>query len=54
MERIYHNFKTWEDHQFGMYETTCFMDQQTLVSECESLLKCPPWLQECMVFVALN
>jgi hypothetical protein len=52
--RVFHPYQKWEDHQFGMYQTTCFMDAQTMITDCEVLLGCPEWLWESMQFVAHN
>ena len=54
MEREFTNYKTWEDAKMGMYETTCFMDQENMILECETLLKCPEWLEEAMKFCAFS
>lgn len=54
MNRVFHPFNKWEDFEQGMYETTCFLDDSTMISECESLLKCKEWLWESMVFVSHN
>lgn len=55
IERIYHSYDKWEDYQHGMYDTTVrFMDEQTLIHECEVMLKCPGWLYESMHFVTSN
>lgn len=51
IEQIFHPFTKWEDNQFGMYKTTCFMDQHQMMSECYQLLSCPEWLWETMGFV---
>jgi hypothetical protein len=51
IEQKYHHFKTWECNKFGMYETTCFMDEYKMIEDCKLLLSCPEWLQECMIFV---
>lgn len=54
MKREWTNYNTWEDAKLGMYEFTCFMDPEQLVLECETLLKCPQWLEEAMKFCAFN
>lgn len=54
IERVYHPYDLWEDYQQGMYEMTCFMDEQKLIADCEQTLKCPEWLMECMLFVSHN
>lgn len=54
MDRVYFHFKDWEDREFGMYETTCFMDEQKMIQDCVQLLNCPSWLWECMTFVTHN
>lgn len=51
MNRIYHPYTLWEDHESGMYTATCFMDNHRMITECEVLLKCPEWLYESMSFV---
>ena len=52
MKQVYHPFNKWEDYNFGMYERTCFMDENELVNDCEVLLSCPEYLYECMTFVS--
>jgi hypothetical protein len=54
MERIYHPYNDWEDFREGMYKTTCFMDQMTMVQDCLSTLACPQWLEESMMFCVVN
>lgn len=49
--RIYHPFTSWEDHQFGMYEKKCFMDEMKIVKDCELLLKCPEFFYESATYV---
>ena len=48
IERVFHPFTNWEDYAFGMYEKTCFMDEHSLMVDCEVLLKDPSWLYESM------
>ncbi len=54
MERIYHGYEVWEDFKEGMYQTTCFMDPDSMIKDCVMLLTCPEWLEECMSFVIHN
>lgn len=54
MDREWTHYKTWEDAKCGMYDSTCFMDAETLILECETLLKCPEWLEEAMKFCAFS
>jgi hypothetical protein len=54
IERVYHHFETWEDFKWGMYDKTCFMDEQTMINDCMILLACPKWLWESMTFVSHN
>lgn len=54
MTQVFHNYNKWEDFKFGMYETTCFMDVQRMIEDCEALLGCPEWLWESMTFVSHN
>ena len=48
MDRIYHNFKKWEDNENGMYKKTCFMDEQKMIYDCAILLRSQEWLYEAM------
>jgi hypothetical protein len=50
IERVYHPYIKWEDHEFGMYKKECFMDEQRMIKDCELLLRCPEWLWESMQF----
>lgn len=50
--RIFHPYTVWEDHLNGMYQKSCFMDEHSIVGDCEILLSCPEWLRESMEFVA--
>lgn len=52
--KIYFNYKKWECFQLGMYETTCFLDEETMIRDCLSTLRCECWLEECMRFVMYN
>jgi hypothetical protein len=54
IDRIYHSYLLWEDYKLGMYEKTCYMDEQRIVQECIQLLSCPEWLYETMSFVTHN
>jgi len=54
MDKIYHNYKHWEDFIMGMYESTAYMDDAPLIKECINLLSCPEWLNESMLFVSHN
>lgn len=54
MNQIFHNYKTWEDYKFGMYENIAFMDDEPLIRQCIDVLSCPEWLWECMTFVSHN
>lgn len=54
MDRIYSNYKLWEDFKNGMYETTCYMDSSMLAQECAQTLSCPEWLEESMMFCIIN
>ena len=51
IERIYHPYDSWEDFKNGMYKTTCYMDPQPLITECEDMLKCKEYLWESMNYV---
>jgi len=54
MERVFHPYHLWEDHQFGMYQNVSYMDEQQLIKDVELTLRCPPWLEESMKFVSHN
>lgn len=54
IERVFHPFHLWEDYKMGMYEKTCFMDDESMVRACEATLSCPELLWECMQFVSHN
>lgn len=54
IERVFHPFNKWEDYRWGMYDKTCFMDDEQMVNECIVLLSCPEWLYEAMSFVSHN
>lgn len=54
IERVFHPYTKWEDYRWGMYEVTCFMDQERMIHDCEMTLRCPEWLWECMTFVSHN
>lgn len=51
MDRVYFPYDKWEDYNLGMYQKTCYMDEQSLITECETLLACPEWLSETMGFI---
>lgn len=52
--QIFHPYTKWECNQFGMYKTTCFMDEHNLIKECMELLSCPSFLEESMFMVTHN
>ncbi|MFN8738720.1 MAG: hypothetical protein ACK5YR_02260 [Pirellula sp.] len=54
IERVYHSYEKWEDYKWGMYEKTCWMDEEQMTNECQNLLSCPEWLEEAMMFVATD
>lgn len=54
IERVYHPYDQWEDWQMGMYEKTCYMDDELITLACAATLGCPELLWECMQFVSHN
>lgn len=52
--RVFHPYTKWEDHHFGMYQNFAFMDEPSLIKDCELTLRCAPWLEEGMKFVSHN
>lgn len=54
IERVFHPYNQWEDFKMGMYEKTCFMDDESMVVNCMATLSCPELLWECMQFVSHN
>jgi hypothetical protein len=51
MIQIFHPYTKWECHENGLYKTTCFMDDHSMIQECYQLLSCPEWLYESMSMV---
>lgn len=54
IERVYHPFSEWEDFKMGMYEKTCYMDDEMMVQASMNTLSCKELLWECMQFVSHN
>jgi hypothetical protein len=49
---VYHPYTKWEDYKWGMFDKTCFMDEKTMIHDCEMILRIPEWLWESMTFVS--
>ena len=55
IKRYFYPYTEWECFKNGMYDTTTRrMDQHQLITDCETMLKCPQYLRESMLFVTHN
>lgn len=50
-ERVFHPYSTWEDFKWGMYDKTCYLDEQRLIHDAAMTLSTPGLLWEAMTYV---
>lgn len=54
MERIFYNYKKWEDYKTGMFEVKKINNEKELINLAKTILSNPKKLLEGMTIVCLN